>query len=46
MDFWKRFLVDELYDFYKELTATPENVIRMIKELDTVNNAQKMHSVT
>ena len=38
---WKRFSVDELYDFYKELTATPANVIRMIKEPDTVNSAQE-----
>lgn len=41
MDFWKRFSIDELYDFYKELTATPANVIRMIKEPDTVNSAQE-----
>ncbi len=43
IDFWKGFSVDELYEFYKELTATPAkfNVIRMIKEPNTVNNAQE-----
>ena len=33
--------MDELYDVYKELIATPANVIRMIKEPNTVNNAQE-----
>lgn len=41
MDFWKAFSVDEFYDFYKELTATPANVIRMIKEPQTINTAQE-----
>ena len=40
--FWKKFSADDLYDLYKELIATPANVIRMIQEPLTVNSAQEI----
>ena len=40
--FWKKFSADDLYDLYKELIATPANVIHMIKEPLTVNSAQEI----
>ena len=38
-DFWKQKSVDELYDLYKTLSATPSKVISNIEEPTTMNRA-------
>ena len=38
--FWSNFSVNDLFTLYKQLVATPANVIRMIKEPVTTNTAQ------
>ena len=38
--FWKNLSVDDLFALYKQLMATPANVIRMIKEPVTTNTVQ------
>ena len=39
--FWDDFSVEKLYSLYKSLTANHEEVIKIIREPDTMNDAEE-----
>ena len=39
--FWNEYSIEKLYTLYKSLTANHEEVIKMIREPDTMNGAEE-----
>lgn len=38
--FWEQFTIEEFFQLYKALNATPDTVLRLIQEADDMNSAQ------